>query len=232
MRNKLQLQLGSGSSNGEDKNKMMDTIEEKIMSLQSQLQEVRQQRETGNLPTSSQASSQGAHPGRGGRGGRGREFRGRGRALRGRGRGRFLANKSLDLRSKAIILTSPPPGLTQSAHQHFSRSFPSSPSAALLTLSLSLRFGHVLKITPMDNDEGVIVHFASRRDAESAFNRGTNYHGQLMKIDWFEEAHVPVPHGGSGSGMGYEEDAEAAENSVDHDHGKPLSLFPFSVCGN
>jgi hypothetical protein len=215
MRNKLQL----GSGGGEDKSKMMDTIEEKIMSLQSQLQEVRQQRETGNLPTNISGGSSQALTGRGGRG-RGREARGRGRSIRGRGRGRFLANKSLDLRSKAIILTSPPPGLTQSAHQHFSRSpYPSSPY-----LTSPLRFGHVLKITPMDNDQGVIVHFASRRDAESAFNRGTNYHGQLMKIDWYEEAHSPAAAaaagGGGGGGGGHEED---------EDHGKLLTSLPLCL---
>jgi hypothetical protein len=41
MRNKLQTSGGSsGGGGGEDKSKMMDTIEEKIMSLQSQLQEL------------------------------------------------------------------------------------------------------------------------------------------------------------------------------------------------
>lgn len=113
MRNKLQSAPG-----GEDKVKMMDTIEEKIMSLQSQLQEVRQQRESGVASTPSTTSAP-IIPGRGR--GRGREMRGRGRALRGRGRGRFVANKSLDLRSKAIILSNPPAGFVQSAHQHFSR---------------------------------------------------------------------------------------------------------------
>jgi hypothetical protein len=104
---------------------MMDTIEEKIMSLQSQLQEVRQQRETGNLPSTVTAAP--PHSTFAGRGrGRGREIRGRGRAMRGRGRGRFVSNKSLDLRSKSLILTDAPAGLTQSAHQHFSRSLPPS----------------------------------------------------------------------------------------------------------
>jgi hypothetical protein len=131
MRNKLG---GSSGSAGEDKSKMMDTIEEKIMSLQSQLQEVRQQRETGNLPSTVTA----APPTFAGRGrGRGREMRGRGRAARGRGRGRFVANKSLDLRSKAIILSDAPPGLTQSAHQHFSRSHLSATGSLTLCLSPS-----------------------------------------------------------------------------------------------
>lgn len=63
----------------------------------------------------------------------------------------------------------------------------------------------------MDNDQGVIVHFASRRDAESAFNRGTNYHGQLMKIDWYEEAHSPAPAAGGGGGSGHEEEGDYGE---------------------
>lgn len=115
MRNKLQNTQG-----GEDKIKMIDTIEEKIMSLQSQLQEVRQQRETGNLPSNLTSSS--TYQSVGGRGrGRGREIRGRGRVLRGRGRGRFSTNKSFDIRSKAIIVTDPPPGFIQSSHQYFSK---------------------------------------------------------------------------------------------------------------
>jgi hypothetical protein len=45
----------------------------------------------------------------------------------------------------------------------------------------------VLKVTPIDSEAGVIVHFATRRDAESAFARGALFSGQSMKLDWFEE---------------------------------------------
>ena len=116
MRNKLQ----NGSS-GDDKNKMMDTIEEKIMSLQGQLQEVRQQRETGNLPKDSNSTSISNQIYGGRARGRGRDFRGRGRGVRGRGRGKFPGNRSLDLRSKALIVTDPPPGFIQSSNQYFSK---------------------------------------------------------------------------------------------------------------
>lgn len=72
-------------------------------------------------------------------------------------------------------------------------------SSTFAPSNLLLRHGHVLKITPVDNDQGVIVHFASRRDAENAFNRGTNYYGQIMKIDWYEESHATGDGGGTGN---------------------------------
>jgi hypothetical protein len=106
MMNKLET-VPSGAA--DDKSRMMETIESKIMSLQSQLREVRQQRETGTMPRD---------PASGG----GRAYRGGGRAVRGRGRGRGRSvNKSADFRSKAIVVSDAPSGLTEAAHQHFSR---------------------------------------------------------------------------------------------------------------
>jgi hypothetical protein len=106
------------ASAGEDKGKMMETLEGKIMALQMSLRDVRQQRETGVLPRSDPAEEV---AGRGGRGfGRGGRFAARGRG-RGRGRAFVGGNKSLDLRSKVLIVNEAPQELVEGAHQHFSR---------------------------------------------------------------------------------------------------------------
>lgn len=116
MMSKLETLPASG---GEDKGKMMETLEGKIMALQMSLRDVRQQRETGVLPRTD-ASEEGSARGRGfNRGGR---FAPRGRG-RGRGRGFVGGNKTLDLRSKVLVVSEAPQELVEGAHQHFSRYF-------------------------------------------------------------------------------------------------------------
>jgi hypothetical protein len=191
MWNKLQ-NVVSTSTSGEEKSQMMEKIEEKIMSLQSQLQEVRQQRETGNMPRDSSSASLPLQ----GRGrGRGRDRGGRGRSIRGgRGRGRIVGNKSLDLRSKVLLVSDPPTGFVQAAHQHFSRFF-----FFCFLSQFTLRFGQVLKISP--NDHGIVVQFSTRREAELAFKKGTSHAGQIMKIDWLEEGSGHIQAGAVGGGV-------------------------------
>ena len=104
------------ASAGEDKGKMVEMLEGKIMALQSSLQDLRRQQETGVLPRpeghfSSESSGRGAL-----RGGR---YSGRGRG-RGRGRGYVGGNKSIDLRSKTLLIANAPQELHDSALQHFS----------------------------------------------------------------------------------------------------------------
>jgi hypothetical protein len=124
---------------------MLESIEGKIVDLQSQLRLVRDQRETGVVPQKAVIPSQGGRGGRGsfvgrGRGraasyypahnaswGRGRGFPedswGAGRGS-GRGRGRSGAGPghlTIDNRTRSLVVFQSPEGFDVSAQEHFSR---------------------------------------------------------------------------------------------------------------
>ncbi|CAE7769470.1 unnamed protein product, partial [Symbiodinium microadriaticum] len=110
------------ASAGEDKGKMMETLEGKIMAVQSSLRDLRRQQETGVLPRGEgvdEAGGRGVGAARGGYRGAGGRYAARGRG-RGRGRSYVGINKSIDLRSKSLLVSNAPQELRESAHQHFS----------------------------------------------------------------------------------------------------------------
>jgi hypothetical protein len=129
------------------KSTLLESIEGKIVDLQSLLRSVRDQRETGVVP---QQVAPVAYGGRGGRGynpirgrgrgathypqhsgrGRGRDYEDGWRSGRGQGQGRhggrggenqhpgYLA---VDNRTRSIVVFQPPEGFQASAHEHFGR---------------------------------------------------------------------------------------------------------------
>ena len=52
------------------------------------------------------------------------------------------------------------------------------------------RFGEVLKISPIENDRAIVVHFSSRREAEVALKKGSNVAGQNIKMDWYDDKYT------------------------------------------
>lgn len=126
---------------------LQESIEGKIVDLQSQLRSVRDQRETGVVPQKT------VPPNQGGRGGRGNFIgRGRGRAASyypahnaswgrgrgfpedswgaGRGRGGFEGRATvgpghfaIDNRTRSLVVYQSPEGFDASAQEHFSRYF-------------------------------------------------------------------------------------------------------------
>jgi hypothetical protein len=123
----------------DEKNRMMETIESKIMSLQSKLRAVKEKRQalengdpitasSSSAPEAVRAVSQGSdHSASGGRRPGGR-VPGRGRWApggRGFGSGRTgRGNISLDFRPKAVIVHHVPEAFSSAAKQHFSRFSP------------------------------------------------------------------------------------------------------------
>ena len=124
----------SSSSESAGSAKMLETVESKLVQLQSQLQALRDQHERGD-GASAGDSQGGADRGAAGRGrGRGRAVRGGGRFAgrgapwaasspgRGRGRGAVrLGNQSIDHRPRALVVESPPSDFVHIAESHFSR---------------------------------------------------------------------------------------------------------------
>lgn len=134
-----------------------EDLEGKIVDLQSQLRNVRDQREKG---------SSGRPPG--GQGGRWVRGRGRGGRDAGRGRGRGAAggrNISSDYRPKAILIAQPPQGFADCAEAHFSR------------------FGEVKSISKND-DDGIMIEFATRKMAEIAKAQGALFEGKVLVSEW------------------------------------------------
>ena len=122
------------------KTNLLESIEGKIVDLQSQLRLVKDQRETGVVPQQMMPPAYGGRGGRGYSSGRGRggsyppQYAGRGRGFTedswgaGRGRGRFGGRGgrhpgyvAIDLRTRSINVFQPPEGFDASAKEHFGR---------------------------------------------------------------------------------------------------------------
>lgn len=163
---------------------LLEGLEGKIVTMQSMLRQVREDREKGLMMTnSSAAGGGGGENGYGGRGGRGGRFgRGGGQANRGvssyrggrggrGGRGApFAASYSIDNRPKALVVKNPPESFVNSVEEHFTR------------------FGELteMKALPGGSHEGIVVEFPNRRIAEVAKSKGSIYEGQLLNIDWYQ----------------------------------------------
>ena len=126
---------------------LQESIEGKIVDLQSQLRSVRDQRETGIVPQKAVQLNQGGRGGRGSFVGRGRGRAasyypahnaswGRGRGFAedsrggGRGRGGFEGRAmagpghvAIDNRTRSLVVFQSPEGFDASAQEHFSRYF-------------------------------------------------------------------------------------------------------------
>jgi hypothetical protein len=114
-----------------EKARMIDSLESKVMSLQASLQAVRNgQTDPSEAEGAGRGYKGGGYKGGGGRGYKGGSYRGGGgykgaggRGYKGSGGrgGKGRGERSLDNRSKALVVSGAPPDFLGSAHAHFSK---------------------------------------------------------------------------------------------------------------